>query len=78
MPRIDINITPAQYRAKYTFEDFSKADMDDIKDLVSDGMIDPVEILRELDYINGMTLVRVVQICEALIINGKLSIQDFL
>lgn len=78
MPRIDINITPAIYNEKYTFEDFSQADMDDIKDLVSDGMIDPVEILRELDYINGMTLNKVVQICEALIINGKLSIRDFL
>lgn len=78
MPQININITKQLYNEKYSFEDFSQADMDDIKDLVADGMIDPVEILRELDYINGMTLNKVVQICEALILNGKLSIRDFL
>lgn len=37
---------------KYEFEDFTAVDMDLVKDLYEDGMIDPKEIHRELDFRN--------------------------
>lgn len=57
---------------KYEFEDFTAVDMDLVKDLYEDGMTDPKEIHRELDF-RDLSIDQVEQIIYSLKKSGQIN-----
>jgi hypothetical protein len=60
----------------YEYEDFTLADMEYVKDLYNDGITDPEEIRREMDF-KDFSIETIIQIISALKTNGSINEAEY-
>ena len=60
------------YTDDYEYEDFTYSDMEFAKELYEDGMTDPADIAREMDW-KDMTEATVVQMLAAMRSSGEIK-----
>ena len=68
---------PFEIVEAYEFEDFTAVDMDLVKDLYEDGITDPEDIKRELDYREHLTIDSIKQIIYSLRKSGQLNEAEY-